>query len=76
MKHPTIIASIILAATLLVSTFFICQSIRDKRIPVASSPSFPGSIAVSINGTVHTAVENVKDYRGVKPQPFIIQTNQ
>jgi hypothetical protein len=82
MKHPTIIASIILTAALLVSTLFIClflhsleESISDKSIPVAGTPSFPGVISVEVVGKVPAYIVDAKG----KPQPVVpvvIQTNR
>jgi hypothetical protein len=79
MKHPTIIASIILTAALLISTFLICaflhslgESIRVKDIPVAGTPRIPEVMAVEIRGVVPTYIV---DGNG-RPQPVVIQTNR
>ena len=78
MKHPNIIASIILTVALLISALLICSSLHSleegilaKAIP--TPPSFPGVVSVQIVGQVPTVVEN--PVVGGRYQPLVIQTN-
>jgi hypothetical protein len=82
MKHPTIIASIILTSALLISVIFICSSLRslDEDIRVKSMsvsvPPFPGIVRVELMGTAPIFIENSLNPATRKPEPFLIQTNR
>ena len=78
MKHPAIIASLILAAGLVLSSFLISSSINTLATELRQKPvpnlNVPSELAIRSASPIRLMTENYNP--GGNPMPFIIQSRQ
>lgn len=78
MKHPAIIASVILAFGMLISAALISSSLHSLGDAITRKPvgtvSFPSELSIRSGSPIHVTAGNYNP--GGAPQPFIIQSKQ